>query len=98
MSLPTTTGDFNFLSVDARISITCMLDPSLGAVTDFTLTPLFALRIKRVQLRAKKKEVVGMKALIERYSREIEELKRRLAQHQAADVGEESDTDAGGPG
>ena len=43
----------------------------------------FAARIKRVQLHAKKKEVVDADALIERYRKEIEELKQKLAEREA---------------
>jgi len=43
----------------------------------------FAARIKRVQLHAKKKEVVDTEALIERYRKEIEELKQKLEEREA---------------
>ena len=43
----------------------------------------------RLQLNATKKEIVDTDALIERYRKEIEDLKRRLAEREAAaDFGE----------
>ncbi|KAF8476726.1 kinesin-domain-containing protein [Russula ochroleuca] len=68
------------LSGDARISVICTLNPDVGAVAESTSTLLFAQRIKKVQLNAKKKEVVDTDALLERYRQEIEELKNRLAE------------------
>jgi len=41
---------------------------------------LFVQHIKKVQLNAKKKEVVDTDALLERYRQEIEELKKRLTE------------------
>ncbi|KAG6332456.1 hypothetical protein ID866_6634 [Astraeus odoratus] len=71
------------LSGDARISVVCTINPDIGAVTETTSTLGFAARIKRVQLHAKKKEVVDTEALIERYRKEIEELKQKLAEREA---------------
>ncbi|KAI5981227.1 kinesin motor domain-containing protein [Pisolithus orientalis] len=71
------------LSGDARISVVCTVNPDANAVTETTSTLGFAARIKRVQLHAKKKEVVDTEALIERYRKEIEELKRKLAEREA---------------
>ena len=68
------------LSGDARISVICTLNPDVGAVAESTSTLLFAQRIKKVQLNAKKKEVVDTDALLERYRLEIEELKKRLGE------------------
>jgi centromeric protein E len=68
------------LSGDARISVICTLNPDVSAVTESTSTLLFAQRIKKVQLNAKKKEVVDTDALLERYRQEIEELKKRLGE------------------
>jgi len=68
------------LSGDARISVICTLNPDVGAVAESTSTLLFAQRIKKVQLNAKKKEVVDTDALLERYRQEIEELKKRLGE------------------
>ncbi|KAH9969815.1 P-loop containing nucleoside triphosphate hydrolase protein [Russula dissimulans] len=68
------------LSGDARISVICTLNPDVNAVAESTSTLLFARRIKKVQLNAKKKEVVDTDALLERYRQEIEELKKRLSE------------------
>jgi centromeric protein E len=68
------------LSGDARISVICTLNPDVGAVAESTSTLLFAQRIKKVQLNAKKKEVVDTDALLERYRQEIEDLKTRLSE------------------
>lgn len=71
------------LSGDARISVICTINPEPGAATESTNTLLFAQRIKRVQLNAKKTEVVDRDALIERYRKEIDDLKRRLAERES---------------
>lgn len=71
------------LSGDARISVVCTMNPDVNAVVESTSTLQFASRIKRVQLSAKKKEVVDTDALIERYRKEIEELKKKLAEREA---------------
>ncbi|PPQ68785.1 hypothetical protein CVT25_008863 [Psilocybe cyanescens] len=71
------------LSGNARISVICTINPDAGAVSESMSTLLFAKRIKNVQLNAKKKEVVDTDALIERYRKEIEELKARLAEREA---------------
>ncbi|KAH9166098.1 kinesin-domain-containing protein [Lactarius sanguifluus] len=68
------------LSGDARISVICTLNPDVNAVGESTSTLLFAQRIKKVQLNAKKKEVVDTDALLERYRQEIEGLKKRLSE------------------
>jgi centromeric protein E len=68
------------LAGNARISVICTLNPDVSAVAESTSTLLFAQRIKRVQLRAERREVVDTDALIERYRKEIEDLKRRLAE------------------
>ncbi|KAI0088303.1 P-loop containing nucleoside triphosphate hydrolase protein [Irpex rosettiformis] len=70
------------LSGDARISVICTINPSKDAVVESTSTLLFAQRIKRVQLHAQKKEVVDTEALLERYRKEIEELKQRLVERE----------------
>jgi len=62
------------LSGDARISVICTLNPDASAVAESTSTLLFAQRIKKVQLNAKKKEVVDTDALLQ----EVEELKKRI--------------------
>ncbi|KAL5512652.1 hypothetical protein ACEPAG_2918 [Sanghuangporus baumii] len=71
------------LSGNARISVICTINPVPSAVAETTSSLLFAQRVKRVQLHAKKKEVVDTGALLERYRKEIEDLKRRLAEREA---------------
>lgn len=68
------------LSGDARISVICTLNPDVSAVGESMSTLLFAQRIKKVQLNAKKKEIVDTDALLERYRQEIEDLKKRLSE------------------
>ncbi|KAI6139301.1 P-loop containing nucleoside triphosphate hydrolase protein [Pisolithus tinctorius] len=62
------------LSGDARISVVCTVNPDANAVTETTSTLGFAARIKRV---------VDTEALIERYRKEIEELKQKLVEREA---------------
>ena len=71
------------LSGNARISVICTINPDASAVGESTSTLLFAQRIKKVQLHAQKKEVVDTDALLERYRKEIEELKKRLSEKEA---------------
>ncbi|KAI0667610.1 kinesin-domain-containing protein [Trametes maxima] len=71
------------LSGNARISVICTINPDTSAIAESTSTLLFAQRIKKVQLHAQKKEVVDTDALLERYRKEIEELKKRLSEKEA---------------
>ncbi|KAH9851824.1 kinesin-domain-containing protein [Lenzites betulinus] len=71
------------LSGNARISVICTINPDASAIPESTSTLLFAQRIKKVQLHAQKKEVVDTDALLERYRKEIEDLKSRLAEREA---------------
>ncbi|TBU48538.1 kinesin-domain-containing protein [Dichomitus squalens] len=73
------------LAGNARISVICTINPDVSAVPESTSTLLFAQRIKKVQLHAQKKEVVDTDALLERYRKEIEELRKRLAEKEAPD-------------
>ncbi|KAJ7761484.1 kinesin-like protein [Mycena maculata] len=70
------------LSGNARISVVCTINPDAGAVSESTSTLQFARRIKGVHLNAQKKEIVDTDALIERYRKEIEDLKRRLEERE----------------
>lgn len=70
------------LSGNARISVICTINPCSSAITESTSTLLFAQRIKKVVLKAERKEVVDTDALLERYRNEIEELKRRLSERE----------------
>ncbi|KAF9012770.1 P-loop containing nucleoside triphosphate hydrolase protein [Cyathus striatus] len=71
------------LSGNARISVICTINPDSSAVTESTSTLLFAKRVKGVHLNAQKREIVDTNALIERYRKETEDLKRRLAEREA---------------
>ncbi|KAJ3811682.1 P-loop containing nucleoside triphosphate hydrolase protein [Lentinula aff. lateritia] len=66
------------LSGNARISVICTINPDPSAVAESTSTLLFAKRVKGVKLHAQKKEIIDTDALIERYRKEIDDLKRRL--------------------
>ncbi|KAB5588892.1 hypothetical protein CTheo_7668 [Ceratobasidium theobromae] len=68
------------LSGDARISVICTLNPHPSAIAESTSTLQFAARVKKVSLHATKKEVVDTDALLERYRKEIEDLKCRLGE------------------
>ncbi|KAF7314318.1 Kinesin-like protein [Mycena kentingensis (nom. inval.)] len=70
------------LSGNARISVVCTINPDMNAVTESMSTLQFARRIKGVHLNAQKKEIVDTDALIERYRKEIEDLKRRLSERE----------------
>ncbi|KAJ7644147.1 kinesin-like protein [Roridomyces roridus] len=70
------------LSGNARISVVCTINPEVSAVSESTSTLQFARRIKGVHLNAQKKEIVDTDALIERYRKEIEELRRRLEERE----------------
>jgi centromeric protein E len=70
------------LSGDARISVICIINPDASAVPESTSALRFAQRIKKVTLMARRKEVYDADALIERYRKEIEELKWRLAERE----------------
>ncbi|KAH6893650.1 kinesin [Coprinopsis sp. MPI-PUGE-AT-0042] len=70
------------LSGNARISVICTINPDPNAIAESTSTLLFAKRIKSVKLNAQKKEVMDTDALIERYRKEIEDLKRRLEERE----------------
>ena len=71
------------LSGNARISVICTVNPDTNAVTESMSTLLFAQRVKRVRLDAKKKEVVDTDALLQRYRKEIEDLRAKLADREA---------------
>ncbi|KAK7048373.1 kinesin-like protein [Favolaschia claudopus] len=70
------------LAGNARISVVCTLNPDASAVGESMSTLQFARRIKGVHLNAQKKEIVDTDALIERYRKEIEDLKTRLAERE----------------
>jgi len=65
--------------------VICTINPDPSAVTESTSTLLFAQRIKKVQLNAQKKQVVDTDALLERYRKEIKDLKKRLAEREQSE-------------
>ena len=72
------------LSGNARISVICTINPDAGAVAESTSTLGFAKRVKGVKLNAQKKEILDTDALIEKYRKEIEDLRKRLADKEEA--------------
>ena len=66
------------LSGDALISVICTVSPSALNQSESLSTLAFAQGLKRVVLRAQKKEVVDPQALIQQYQNEIAELRALL--------------------
>ena len=60
------------------ISVICTISPSELNLSESLSTLSFAQGLKRVVLRAQKKEVVDPQALIQQYQNEIAELKALL--------------------
>ncbi|KAH9934433.1 hypothetical protein B0H21DRAFT_825724 [Amylocystis lapponica] len=52
-------------------------------IGESTSTPLFAQRIKKLQLNASRREVMGTEGLLEHHRKEIEELRKRLSEREA---------------
>lgn len=73
------------LSGDARISVICTINTAPSAVSESLSTLGFASRVKKVALNASKKEIVDHEALIERYRKEIDELKAKLQEKEVAE-------------
>ncbi|ORX37049.1 P-loop containing nucleoside triphosphate hydrolase protein [Kockovaella imperatae] len=74
------------LSGDALISVICTVSPSAVNLAESLSTLAFAQGLKRVMLRAEKKEVVDPQALIQQYQNEIAEL-RALLREKETNVG-----------
>jgi len=72
------------LSGDALISVICTVSPSELNQGESISTLAFAEGLKRVVLRAQKKEVVDPQALIQQYQNEIAELRARLEEKEIA--------------
>ena len=70
------------LSGDALISVICTVSPSALNLAESLSTLAFAQGLKRVLLKAQKKEVVDPQALIQQYQGEIAELKALLREKQ----------------
>lgn len=66
------------LSGDALISVICTVSPSAINIAESLSTLSFAQGLKRVTLRAQKKEMVDPQALIQQYQNEIAELRALL--------------------
>ena len=70
------------LSGNARISVICTISPSHLNQSESLSTLAFAQGLKKVTLRAQRKEVVDPQALIQQYQEEIAELKALLADYE----------------
>lgn len=66
------------LSGDALISVICTVSPSLLNQAESLSTLSFASGLKKVLLRAQRKELVDPQALIQQYQNEIAELRALL--------------------
>jgi hypothetical protein len=66
------------LSGDALISVICTVSPSALNLAESLSTLSFAQGLKRVTLKAQRKEVVDPQALIQQYQNEIAELRALL--------------------
>ncbi|KAF9362899.1 hypothetical protein BGX34_005285 [Mortierella sp. NVP85] len=66
------------LSGNARVSVICTISPSLLNVEESHNTLKFAARVKKIVTRAQTNQVMDDKALLEKYRREISELKAQL--------------------
>ncbi|WVQ96601.1 hypothetical protein IAU59_003706 [Kwoniella sp. CBS 9459] len=73
----------NSLSGDALISVICTVSPSSLNLAESISTLAFAQGLKRVVLKARKKEVVDPHALIQQYQTEIAELRAQLREKEA---------------
>ncbi|KAF9968438.1 hypothetical protein BGZ70_003834 [Mortierella alpina] len=66
------------LSGNARVSVICTISPSFLNVEESHNTLKFAARVKKVVTKAHTNQVMDDKALLEKYRREISELKTQL--------------------
>jgi len=82
------------LSGDALISVICTVSPSALNVAESLSTLSFAQGLKRVTLKAQKKEMIDPQALIQQYQNEIAELKALLREKE--DTGLENPTSSRG--
>ncbi|KAF9360382.1 hypothetical protein BGX26_009629 [Mortierella sp. AD094] len=78
------------LSGNARVSVICTISPSFLNVEESHNTLKFAARVKKVVTKAHTNQVLDDKALLEKYRREISELRAQLllTAATAADGGE----------
>ncbi|ORZ41738.1 P-loop containing nucleoside triphosphate hydrolase protein [Catenaria anguillulae PL171] len=68
------------LSGNARVSVVCTISPASSNVEESTNTLKFAARVKQVVTKAHTNHVMDDKALIQKYRKEISELKEKLMQ------------------
>ncbi|KAG0032985.1 hypothetical protein BGZ81_009657 [Podila clonocystis] len=66
------------LNGSARVSVICTISPSYLNVEESNNTLKFAARVKKVVTKAQTNQVMDDKALLEKYRREISELKAQL--------------------
>ncbi|KAG0246178.1 hypothetical protein BGX31_004143 [Mortierella sp. GBA43] len=66
------------LNGNARVSVICTISPSVINVEESHNTLKFAARVKKVVTKAQTNQVMDDKALLEKYRREISELKAQL--------------------
>ncbi|KAF9966148.1 hypothetical protein BGZ70_003147, partial [Mortierella alpina] len=85
------------LNGNARVSVICTISPSSLNVEESHNTLKFAARVKKVVTKAQTNQVMDDKALLEKYRREISELKAQLMLTAAAGGGGGGDG-AGGNG
>ncbi|EIW67645.1 hypothetical protein TREMEDRAFT_33548, partial [Tremella mesenterica DSM 1558] len=74
------------LSGDALISVICTISPSSLNVAESMSTLAFAQGLKRVVLRAEKKELADPQALIQQYQNEIAELRALLREREGQET------------
>ncbi|KAF9186276.1 hypothetical protein BGZ51_006020 [Haplosporangium sp. Z 767] len=86
------------LSGNARVSVICTISPSFSNVEESHNTLKFAARVKKVVTKAHTNQVMDDKALLEKYRREISELKSQLLLTTAIAAEREQGDGAGGVG
>ncbi|KAF9209443.1 NADH-ubiquinone oxidoreductase chain 1 [Haplosporangium sp. Z 27] len=84
------------LSGNARVSVICTISPSFMNVEESHNTLKFAARVKKIITKAHTNQVLDDKALLEKYRREISELRAQLLLT-IATGNESSVTDGKGP-
>ncbi|KAF9900098.1 hypothetical protein EC991_007921 [Linnemannia zychae] len=83
------------LSGNARVSVICTISPSFLNVEESHNTLKFAARVKKIITKAHTNQVMDDKALLEKYRREITELKAQLLLTAAAAAASNQDTEFG---
>ncbi|KAG0258401.1 hypothetical protein BG011_003331 [Mortierella polycephala] len=84
------------LSGNARVSVICTISPSFSNVEESHNTLKFAARVKKVVTKAHTNQVMDDKALLEKYRREIGELKSQLLLTTAIAAEQEQSDGVGG--